>query len=192
MISVLDAKKQAATLKQYLQQNNSAITHSSCLHAVAKMYGYKDWNTMSGLLSEQDNQINTDDSNNPIYSDSAKISNHALISFINEGSTGGFDVVCYKIILFILSELKKNSISIPDKEIIRKSLWNRVSKEDFNRSFELLLISNFILKKQNENGVDEFFLNPHWFWKGDDNSREKFLRKFYASEFNAEENSCQF
>lgn len=54
MITLTQFKLQASILKKYLNQNNSQITHSSCLHAVAKMYGFKDWNTASAYFKDQD------------------------------------------------------------------------------------------------------------------------------------------
>jgi hypothetical protein len=43
-------KKQAKILQEFLKQNNTTITYSSCLQALAKMNGFKDWNTLSAQL----------------------------------------------------------------------------------------------------------------------------------------------
>ncbi|GEM_PF-4803125 len=53
MITLTEVKNQAAVLKEYLKQNNSGISHSSCLHAIAKIHGYRDWNTMSANLEKK-------------------------------------------------------------------------------------------------------------------------------------------
>lgn len=53
MITLTTIKSQANILKNYLNQNNASITHSSCLHAISKIYGFKDWNTASASLKDQ-------------------------------------------------------------------------------------------------------------------------------------------
>lgn len=65
MLSVQSVKKQAHILKTFLFEKNSNISHSSCLQAVAKINGYKDWNTMLALLTRntENNEMSYD--NNP-------------------------------------------------------------------------------------------------------------------------------
>lgn len=56
-------KKQAKILQDFLNSNkpiNDAISLSSCLQAIAKINGYKDWNTMKPSLIEPNNNLSTD------------------------------------------------------------------------------------------------------------------------------------
>ncbi len=53
MITLTEIKRQAVILKNFLNQNNSAISQSSCLQAVAQMQGFKDWNTVSAALKSK-------------------------------------------------------------------------------------------------------------------------------------------
>lgn len=43
-------KKQAKILKEYLHAGGFEISHSACLIAIAKIHGFKDFNTMTGRL----------------------------------------------------------------------------------------------------------------------------------------------
>ena len=54
-LTIAHVKNQAKILKHYLQQNNASISHSSCLHAIALIHGYTNWNTMFAML-EKDKQ----------------------------------------------------------------------------------------------------------------------------------------
>ena len=45
-------KRQAELLKKYLNEKEIEIGHSQCLHAVSRMYGYKDWNTFSAVIKK--------------------------------------------------------------------------------------------------------------------------------------------
>lgn len=84
MITLTTFKSQANALKNYLNQNNASITHSSCLHAVAKMHGFKDWNTASAYLKDQcdiDNKA-TESSTELSSMISAKVMEGALFQLI--------------------------------------------------------------------------------------------------------------
>ncbi len=48
-------KKQAQILKEFLNKKDATITISTCYLAIAKMNGFKDWNTMSAWLKENEN-----------------------------------------------------------------------------------------------------------------------------------------
>lgn len=56
MLSRDQIKQQASRLKEFLNQKDSTISHSTCLLAVAKMHGYADWNIMSAALKKQESQ----------------------------------------------------------------------------------------------------------------------------------------
>ncbi len=53
MITLTEIKRQASILKDFLKQNNSEISQSSCLQAAALMHGFKDWNTASAALKSK-------------------------------------------------------------------------------------------------------------------------------------------
>jgi len=50
MLSVDSVKKQAQILKSFLNEKFGDVTLSSCLQAIAKINGYKDWNTMQAII----------------------------------------------------------------------------------------------------------------------------------------------
>ncbi|HAU0095421.1 TPA: hypothetical protein JBE77_15060, partial [Legionella pneumophila] len=57
MTSLIEFKKQAKILRDFLGQKNHDITHSSCLEAIAIMNGFKNWNTMSGIFAKNGNAL---------------------------------------------------------------------------------------------------------------------------------------
>jgi len=61
MLSVDSVKQQAKALKSFLDERFGEITHSSCLQAIAKMNGFKDWNTMQSIIKiNGGNEMNDD------------------------------------------------------------------------------------------------------------------------------------
>lgn len=50
MLSIESVKKQAHTLKAFLNEKHKDISLASCLQAVAKINNFKDWNTMKAAL----------------------------------------------------------------------------------------------------------------------------------------------
>lgn len=176
-VSISVAKNQAKTLKDYLKQANAGISHSACLHAIAKIHGYKDWNTMSALMENVGDNSVSDYKPASMY-DIVKISNPALIVLMNGGRSGNLDLNCYKILSFMLHEIEENSVSLRDRKHIMSSLPTRLNKNDFDHAFDLLLESGFVLERR---GVS--FINPNWFWKGDDSNTQKaFLKQLHDSE----------
>ena len=64
MLSVDSVKKQAQILKSFFNEKFGDVTLSSCLQAIAKINGYKDWNTMQAFIkniSEVDVSDDIDD-----------------------------------------------------------------------------------------------------------------------------------
>ncbi|HEU5282151.1 MAG TPA: glyoxalase superfamily protein [Gammaproteobacteria bacterium] len=53
MLSIELAKKKANILKKYLNEGGHSISHSSSLHAIALMEGYKNWNTLLVMLQNK-------------------------------------------------------------------------------------------------------------------------------------------
>jgi catechol 2,3-dioxygenase-like lactoylglutathione lyase family enzyme len=54
MFSIEQAKQMAKKLRTSLQAQGQALTHSATLELVAQQLGYKDWNTASALLAQED------------------------------------------------------------------------------------------------------------------------------------------
>jgi hypothetical protein len=50
MFTIENIKLQASILKSYLLTKEIDLSHTSCLHAIAKIHGFKNWNTLKGLL----------------------------------------------------------------------------------------------------------------------------------------------
>lgn len=45
-----DVIKQAAILKDYLKQKDIKLGQQSCLHAISKINGFENWQTMSAII----------------------------------------------------------------------------------------------------------------------------------------------
>ena len=57
-LTIEDIKKQAARLKEHFASQNTPISHSNALEALAKQHGYKDWNVLSAKLKHGKNTPN--------------------------------------------------------------------------------------------------------------------------------------
>ncbi|WP_175651865.1 glyoxalase superfamily protein [Pseudomonas sp. Marseille-P9899] len=53
MFSIEQAKQMAKRLRASLESRNQAVTHSTALETVAHQLGYKDWNTASAILPQE-------------------------------------------------------------------------------------------------------------------------------------------
>jgi hypothetical protein len=53
MRSFLDAKAMAKTLRLELKNHKIDLGHSECLEIAARQFGFRDWNTMTGLIQKQ-------------------------------------------------------------------------------------------------------------------------------------------
>ncbi|QCY11961.1 glyoxalase superfamily protein [Pseudomonas sp. MPC6] len=56
MFSIEQAKQMAKRLRASLQTCNQAVPHATALELVAQQLGYKDWNTASALLPQENTQ----------------------------------------------------------------------------------------------------------------------------------------
>ena len=54
MLSIQKAKQMAKTLRAALQGRDQEVSHSTALELVAQQLGYKDWNTASALLADDE------------------------------------------------------------------------------------------------------------------------------------------
>ncbi|HHT7352493.1 TPA: glyoxalase superfamily protein, partial [Legionella pneumophila] len=61
MLSIDSVKKQAQVLKSFLDEKFGDVSHSSCLQAIAKINGYKDWNTMQSIIKNNSGVDMSDD-----------------------------------------------------------------------------------------------------------------------------------
>lgn len=137
MTTLSEMKSQATILKNYLKQNNATITHSACLHAVAKMHGYKDWNVMSAYLSKQES--------NDFLNLNSNVIQGALYSILQatcgiESNPENFTVKTNQageIIGFALKGLKADNLS--EAEIDGKLKFDTLdySKRQFNLGIHL-------------------------------------------------------
>ena len=49
-------KAQARLLRAYLASQGLELGHSKCLEAMAKVNGFRNWDTLSGLLKKENEQ----------------------------------------------------------------------------------------------------------------------------------------
>jgi hypothetical protein len=56
-MTVASAKSMAKLLRSDMTSNGTQMTHSQSLEQVARMHGYRDWNTMHAGLSQQPNSL---------------------------------------------------------------------------------------------------------------------------------------
>jgi catechol 2,3-dioxygenase-like lactoylglutathione lyase family enzyme len=66
MLTIQKAKQMAKTLRASLEDRNQGVSHSAALELVAQQLGYKDWNTASAMLEEENPQRITFDKAIPI------------------------------------------------------------------------------------------------------------------------------
>ncbi len=56
MLSIQKARQMAKTLRASLHGHNQEVSHSTALELVARQLGYRDWNTASATLVEENTQ----------------------------------------------------------------------------------------------------------------------------------------
>jgi catechol 2,3-dioxygenase-like lactoylglutathione lyase family enzyme len=56
MFSIEQAKQMAKRLRASMESRNQTVTHSNALETVAHQLGYKDWNTASAMLPQENTQ----------------------------------------------------------------------------------------------------------------------------------------
>ncbi|VVN72133.1 hypothetical protein PS712_00484 [Pseudomonas fluorescens] len=56
MFSIEQAKQMAKRLRASMESRNQTLTHSTALETVAHQLGYKDWNTASAMLPQENTQ----------------------------------------------------------------------------------------------------------------------------------------
>lgn len=61
MFTIELVKFQSDTLKKFLQSKDIALAHTSCLHAISKIYGFKNWNTFKAIIENSKKQLSQDD-----------------------------------------------------------------------------------------------------------------------------------
>ena len=181
MVTLAEIKNQATILKNYLKQSNSSISHSSCLHAVAKMYGFSDWNTMAALLDDgkithKKSQNQSEVNEKHFLGGFSKVSGQAWTCLANLGSTGEINLDCFRILSFIFANMKENSVFI-DQARIAKSLL--IKNKDFIVALNLLVDSKFLLRFVNGNSDDELIINPFLFWKGDPDKHDETINQLW-------------
>lgn len=66
MLTIQKAKQMAKTLRASLEGRNQEMSHSAALELVAQQLGYKDWNTASAMLAQENPHSVTFDKAIPI------------------------------------------------------------------------------------------------------------------------------
>ncbi len=160
MISLIEVKRQAALLKDFLIQNNTAISQSSCLQAVAKIHGFKDWNTLSAALKRQPQQPKE----NNFWGEPIQISDSVFLAMSNHGHAGNFGEDAYRLLTVILRNLKDNSLTV--KNITYRSLWEKWTPQRFDNALNQLLNEKFIHRTYDDNENLVITINPLFFWRG--------------------------
>lgn len=164
MISRNEIKRQATILKEFLSQNNATISLSSCLQAVAKMHGFKDWNTMSATLKKKQPQHHLPKGNFMNGGKPIHISETAFLIMSNHGHDGKFGEDAYRLLSVVLRSLKDDSLVV--KDITQHSLWEKWTPERFNNALNQLISEKFIHRTYDDKGNLVITINPLFFWKG--------------------------
>lgn len=177
MISISDAKKQATVLKKFLAQNNSTITHSSCLQAISIINGFKDWNTMSAMVNPHD--INQPDDLQG--SEHIKIFQSALNHMTKLERDGKLDEDGYRLLWFVLNKLSVNSANVLFFYRNISELGKEWSRHRFTIAINQLVFAKFIDVNADFDGF-LITVNPSYFWKGDDQTNIKAIDNFNDEE----------
>lgn len=159
MNSLIEIKKQAKILKSFLSNQNQDISLSSCYQAIAKMNGYKDWNTMSAELENQADPTAVKKSE--FIGDHVEIAETALLTIVNKGSSGKLlDEDAIRLLLFFLYKLENNSILVNENQA-----YFLFKNDRFNRALDVLIEEKFIFRTYYEEYCT-YEINPNYFWKG--------------------------
>ncbi|HAU0369115.1 TPA: hypothetical protein JBF73_07855 [Legionella pneumophila] len=182
-MSIDKVKKQATILKEYLKEANIEMSHSSCLHAVAKIHGYKNWNTLSALYNLSDTfslPLVTDSPNfrsKPIHvsEDIYSIKHNTPLSSYSHD---------------LLDAILLNTI---DNSLIVKKihpnifLWNKWSMEQLLDALHELKQASLISFTHDQSNNLIVSINPRYFWKGVTKKHEEAVKIFDLSCFIAHE-----
>jgi hypothetical protein len=172
MITILELKRQATILEDFLKQKNSAITHSSCLQALAKIHDFKDWNTMKSVLQKhEESQTASTRTNTKFEHDPSSIitSFEAKIRILphSKRSQSGKDIST--MLQALLFNLQSNSISLSKMTVIE--LLDEWSLPRIEQVLIKLEKREFIYEGKDSSGQEVIMINPEHFWKGDFNKR---------------------
>lgn len=138
MFTIEIAKFQADTLKKFLQSKDIALAHTSCLHAVSKIYGFKNWNTFKAIIERAKKPLSQDD-----LLKNASSEHGMSIKIDSETSLNKNFVVSFQDLLDILKQLKHSAIvqlvceKSNLKEDIRLYLLNDFLADDGQTEIEM-------------------------------------------------------
>jgi len=161
MMSIVEVKEQATILKNFLKQNNLEITHTSCLQAIAKINGVKDWNTMSAMLQKHEVGKSTEINNTAhvlIYEPALKI----MIKLERENK---FNVDAHTLLNFFLNKLLNDSMHVLFRFEYLKELGEGWTRHRLSGAMNQLLNAKFIDINSDFEG-EMIYINPSFFWKG--------------------------
>jgi|GEM_PF-4300483 len=161
MISIVEVKEQATILKSFLKQNSIELTHSSCLQAIAKINGIKDWNTMSAILKKH--EIDKP----KVISSAAHVlmSESALKIMIKLERENKFNADAHALLNFFLNKLLNDSMHVLFRFEYLKELGEGWTRHRLSGAMNQLLYAKFIDINSDFEG-EMIYINPSFFWKG--------------------------
>lgn len=177
MVTITEAKIQAKRLEVFLKKENKNITRSSCLQAIAKIHSFKDWNTMSSLLSKEKSSSNKNEMCS-LYN----VSEYVFMIMDNHGSDGKFGENAYQVLTKIVLNMKTNRMIVDN--ITHKSFFlKKKSQYYFNEAINQLIAVKFIQASYNYDLKNNLIIavNPFHFWKGDEDERNNAKTSYDAA-----------
>lgn len=170
MTTLIEIKKQAHLLHDFLKKNNSTIKLSSCFQAMAKINGFKDWNTMLARLKTQADSVKQ---TRGYISGFVEIDEVALLSLANKGSDGQLDEDSYRLLCAMLFRLENNSPFVK-LDGLAKILW--MNQERFTQTLTKLIRARYINCIFNSNSGEYIIqVNPNHFWKGNPEKHDEVI-----------------
>lgn len=173
MMSVIEVKKQATILKDFLKQNHLEITHSSCLQAIAKINGVKDWNTMSAMLQRYEADKPTE-INNAAH---VLIFEPALKKILKLERENKFNADAHTLLNFFLNKLLNDSMHVLYRFDHLNELGEAWTRHRLSGAMNQLLHAKFIDINSDFEG-EMIYINPSFFWKGSPEANIKAINDY--------------
>jgi len=172
-MSIIEVKEQAAILKDFLKQNNSEITLTSCLQAMAKINRFKDWNTMSAVLKKQEVD-KPKEINNAAH---VLMYEPALRIMIKLERENKFNADAHALLNFFLSRLLNDSMHVLFRFEYLKELGAAWTRHRLSGAMNQLLYAKFIDINSDFEG-EMIYINPSFFWKGNPEANLKAINDY--------------
>lgn len=174
MFSLTEIKLQATILKEFLRESNTDISQSSCLQALAKIYRFKDWNTMSAILKKKSQPLQR----NVFFGEPIQIADSVFTIMFNQGigTHSQFNEDAYRLLCIVLRNLKHNTLTI--KDITRRSMIERWDQKRFDNALDQILNAKFIHRTFDNNQKLIITINPLYIWKGTPEKHREAIKLF--------------